>query len=226
MKGKPLSDEQKARMREGRRLAREKRAQAAPSDEALLQAPLDDAFPPEEQDSVIAVLNEDAEKAERRRRLLGDLDAETAALFTDDDLLRIEAEEREKALALKKRQAIADVRAEARQQAEVDYGLIPADRLRSEEEKRRLSERVRIRVSLPSDGAGHLGQNGFRIDGRLYQDGHEYTVTRAQLESMQDTQFRAYLNEYRFRTLDQQQKGKSAQENLGRVVPRLEVVHG
>lgn len=162
---------------------------------------------------------------ERRKRLLGDLDAETAALFSDEDLAKIEADERAKALAEKKKQALADVRSTARHLALVDNDLIPASTLRSEEERRRLAEPVTFRVMLPGDGAGHHGRNGFRVDGFLYQVGRTYTRSRAVFESLQANHYRAWLNEVRFKTLDQHKAGQTAEEVLAQTIPRFEVVN-
>lgn len=163
--------------------------------------------------------------AERRKRLLGGLELERAALVTDEDLEKIEAEEREKALAEQKKQALADVRAAARQIARVEHDLIAASVLRSDDERRRLAEPVTFRVRLPGDGAGHRGQNGFRVDGFLYQDGQTYTRPRAIFESLQANHYRAWLSEIQFKTLDQHKLGGSAVEVLAQTLPHFEVSH-
>lgn len=161
--------------------------------------------------------------AERRKRLLGDLDAETAALFTDDDLIKIEAEEQAKAKAEQKKQALATIRATAKQIAQVEHDLISASVLRSDDDRRRLAEPVTFRVRLPGDGAGHRGQNGLRVDGFLYQDGREYTRPRAIFESLQANHYRAWLSEYQFRFLDQHKPGNSAAARLAETLPQFEV---
>jgi hypothetical protein len=159
--------------------------------------------------------------ADRRRRLLADLPADQAALITDDELAEIEREEMERALAEQKKKALADARTMARQYARIEHDLIPSGVLRSEEERRRLAEKVRIRIDLPEGG----GATGFRIDGRYYRQGMEYTVTRAQFESMQSMFYRMHLSEVEFATLDQHKRGNSAREVLSRRPPHLEVLH-
>lgn len=161
--------------------------------------------------------------AERRKRLLGDLDPETAALFTDEDLEKIETEERAKARAEKRKQALADVRATAQQMARIEQDLIAPSVLRSDEDRRRLAEPVTFRVRLPGNGAGHHGQNGLRVDGFLYQDGRTYTRPRAIFESLQANHFRAWLSEMQFRLLDQHKPGGSAIERLAETLPQFEV---
>lgn len=162
--------------------------------------------------------------AARRRRLLGDVDPEVAALFTDAELETIEREERETALAKQRKQALADVRAKARQNAEVEHDLIPANVLRDASERKRLTEPVRVKITLPNGGSGEPGKAGIRIDGRLFQMGREYTVTRAVAETMRDMHYKAWLNETRFRTLDQHKAGNSAAEVLAHTLPQFEVV--
>lgn len=191
------------------RAAKQAAQAAAPAedaaDEALLQAPVE-------------AVDEDV-RAERRRRLLADVPAETAALITDEELEKIDREETERALAEQKKQALADVRSIARQYARIEHDLVPADVMRSEEERKRLAEKVRIRVDLPEGG----GALGFRIDGRLLRNGQEYTVTRAEFESLNYSFFRAHLSEVQFSTLDQHKRGNSANEVLSRRRPQLEV---
>lgn len=163
--------------------------------------------------------------AVRRQRLLGDIDPAVAALFTDAELEQIEREEREKALAKQKKHALDDLRAKARQAAEIEHDLIPANTLRDANERKRLAEMVRVRINMPDDGGGDARTAGIRIDGRIYQMDREYTVTRAQFETMREMHYRAHLNELRFRTLDQHKPGKSAKEVLAKSPPMFEVSH-
>lgn len=162
----------------------------------------------------------------RRQRLLGGLDAETAALFTDEELENIEREERVRAAAEQKKQALTDIRATARQRARVEHDLIAPSVLRSEAEQRRLSEMVTFRVVLPGDGAGHRGPNGIRVDGRIFQDGQTYTEPRIVFESLLPNLYRAWFNEYQFKTLDQHKPGHTATERLGDMIPQFEVRRG
>ncbi len=241
MAKRKLSEEQRAEMRA--RLARG-RAKAAANREAkgkasdatrlelsdLSSAAADSGIggdnsggPHAGNDALAEVIAEEA--AARRQRLLGDLDPETAALYTDAELAEIEREENEKALAARKKQGLQDIRATARQLARVENDLIPADTLRSEAEVKRLSEPVKFRVMLPGDGAGHRGRNGFRVDGYLFQVGREYTRSRAVFESLLSNHWRAWLNEVTFKTLDQHKAGNSAVEILNQTLPRFEVAN-
>lgn len=205
-----------------KRLRAEKLAQA---DEAVLQeAPAAIEPDPEIEEAVAEeaeVEADDTIAADRRRRLLADLPPDQAALITDDELAEIEREAMAVALADQKRQALTDAKALARQYARIEHHLIPSSVLRSEDERRRLAEKVRIRIDLPEGG----GSLGFRIDGRLFRQGMEYTVTRAEFESLQYTFYRAHLNEVEFSTLDQHKRGNSAREVLSRRRPRLEVLN-
>lgn len=220
MKGQPLSEEVKQKMREGRKRARlerqERRDREALS--ATVAEVVDDVTP-----LPAGPIVED-ERALRRQRLLGDMDPETAALFTDEELEKIEREEKEKALAEQKRQALADVRAIARTNAQVEHDLIPAATLRSEAEQKRMMEPVTFRVNIPGEGSGHRGQAGFRVNGRLYQNGREYTEPRHVFNSLFEMHYRVHLGEVKFRTLDQHKIGNSAVEVLGRTIPQFEVI--
>ena len=162
----------------------------------------------------------DGIRKERRERLTGDLPADLAALITDAELEKIESEEIERAVAAKKKQALADVRALASAEARIEHGLIPADVLRSESEKARLAEKIRVRVNLPRGG----GALGLRIDGRLFRHGQSYTVTRAEYESMHYTVYKTWLDEIRFRTLDQNERGRSAIDQITANPPQFEVL--
>ncbi len=169
-------------------------------------------------------VKEPDEAARRRQRLVGDLDPETAALFTDDELAKIEKEERVKASEEQRKLALADVRAAARQIARVEHDLIHPSVLRSESDQKRLAEPVRFRVRLPGDGAGHHGRNGLRVDGFLYQQGQTYERPRAIFESLQANHYLTWKNEIQFKTLDQHKLGNSATEVLAASMPQFEVV--
>lgn len=203
---------------ERKALGEKMKATRAAKQAAKAAAALDDYNGDPEVPQAPVDLGEDV-RAERRRRLLADVPAETAALITDEELEKIDREETERALAEQKKQALADVRSIARQYARIEHDLVPADVMRSEEERKRLAEKVRIRVDLPEGG----GALGFRIDGRLLRNGQEYTVTRAEFESLNYTFYRAHLSEVQFSTLDQHKRGNSANEVLSRRRPQLEV---
>lgn len=136
---------------------------------------------------------------ELRAQLLQGIDPEIAALISDDELMEIKAQEEKRAADEKKKQALADVRAAMKQRARVGHNLIPASQLRSEAEAARLNESVTFRVNLPRGG----GAKGFRVDGKLYQNGLVYTESRAVFESLREMHARAHIEEIQFLTLNQ-----------------------
>ncbi len=137
--------------------------------------------------------------ARLREQYLQGIDPEVAGLITDDELLEIVAQEDKRAADERKKLALADIRAMAKQRARVGQNLIPASELRSEAEAARLNEMVTFRVNLPRGG----GAKGFRIDGRMYQNGLVYTETRAVFESLREIHARAHIQEIQFLTLNQ-----------------------
>lgn len=224
MKGQPLSEEVKQKMREGRERARLERQERR--DREALSATVAE-LPPLIEDMIedplpAGPIVEDAREA-RRARWLSGMDPEVAKLVTDEDLDKIEREENEKALGEKKRQALADLRAMVRQEAQAEHNLIPAATLRSEAEQKRMNEPVTFRVNIPGEGSGHRGQAGFRVNGRLFQNGHTYTEPRHVFTSLFEMHYRVHLAEVKFRTLDQHKIGNSAVEVLGRTIPQFEV---
>jgi hypothetical protein len=156
----------------------------------------------------------------RRARLLADLPPEIADLVTDEELAKIEAEETQKALAEKKKRALSDIRALARSHAQVEHDLVPADVLRSDDERRRAAELVTFKVNLPDGG----GAPGFRVDGFMYEQGRTYTRPRAVFESLQANHYVTHLWETRFSALNQSERGRSAPELMSRNPPPFEVV--
>jgi hypothetical protein len=163
------------------------------------------------------------EDHERRMRLLEGIDLAIADLISDAELDEIEAEERQKAEAERKKRALASVRESLRQKARVENSLIEASVLLSDEEKKRRSTPVKIRINLPANGDPARGANGFRVDGVLYQQGTVRTVPLAVAESLAEQHYRTWLAEIKFTTLDQRKRGNSAAELAGQKIPQFYV---
>ena len=163
------------------------------------------------------------EDHERRMRLLEGIDPAIADLISDNELNEIEAEERQKAEAERKKRALASVRESLRQKARVENSLIEASFLLSDEEKKRRSKPVKIRINLPANGDPARGANGFRVDGVLYQQGTVRTVPLAVAESLAEQHYRTWLAEIKFTTLDQHKAGNSAVELAGQKIPQFYV---
>lgn len=217
MKGRALTDEQKAVMAAGRKAAAARKAleaAAAPPPREVYDVPDDEAWT--EPTGTVTVRVAD----ERRERLLQGIPADIAALITDDELARIEAEERKRAIEERTKKALDTVRTQLRQRARVENDLISPDVIRSDADRKRLAERVKFKVTLPEGG----GARGFRVDGRVFQHGQTYTESRAVFESLQANHYQTWLSEVKFRTLDQHKPGQSAKELMGTLAPRFEVV--
>ncbi len=223
-KGEQLSEEQREKLRERLKLARE--AKAARSGELIGDEPDEPEPQPEDvpDDEGLDWTTQEP-GIDRRERLLEGIDPEIAKLITDAELDQIEEEEREKAEAERKKKALGLVRDSLRQKARLENDLIDASVLLTAAEKKRLAEPVTFKVQVPGDGAGHHGQAGFRVDGFLYQNGRTYTRPRAVFDSLQANHYRTHLNEIEFRTLDQHKQGNSAREVLARTIPQFEVTH-
>jgi hypothetical protein len=215
--GRPMTEEQKERMRLGREAAKLKRDTQALASDAAKPAADQEPAATGEHDALVS------EQDQRRRRLLEGIDPAIAYLITDAELDAIEGEERIKAEAERKKNALSNVRASLRQKARLDNDLIDASVLRTEAEKKRLAEPVTFTIRLPNDGAGHLGQNGFRVDGFLYQQGQTYTRPRAVFESLKSNFYQAWLRELEFTTLDQHKPARSAREIIGDRIPNFEI---
>lgn len=215
MAGKPWTEEQK----EAARLARLARSGDLIGDEEV---------PPEEAEPEAAEIVEPSPDplAELRARYLSGLAPEIAELINDDELKKIIAEEEEKARNEKKKRALQAIRNQAQLEARVDNDLIPADQIRSEAEKRFLSQPVTFRVNMPKDVAD---SRGFRIDGFLYENNQVYTRPRHVFQSLLEMHYRVHVNNIEFRTLDQAKMVRSRYMQPARIIlsqspPPFEVI--
>jgi hypothetical protein len=217
MARRPLTEAEKERNRTNLAKAREARTRKN-------AAPEPAAGPDGQNLALPAATKEPREAAvERRRRLIGDLDLETQALFSDAELAEIEATERKKAIEERKARALKDARGLARQYARIENDLIPADVLRDDAERQRLNEPVTFRVSVPMEGNG--GTPGLKVNGFIYRHGSVHTRPRHVFESLRRTFYLAHLNEVMFSALNQDKPGNSAREVTARTIPQFEVMN-
>src|SRR5215472_7087006 len=212
------------RVVEGRRLAAERRAAEARGSDDHLQDPpgaADNDAPPLEElggDSV-ADPGETA-AAERRRRLLPNLDPALAARITDEQLEEIELKAKQRAEDTLLKQALDEARETAAQHARVAAGLIPAEVLRTEAELKRMNEPIRFIVDVPL-GSMPEGKEGIVVNGFMYRNGVEYTRPRHVYDSLARTMYLAHLSELMFELNNQDKPGRSAKEVLARTMPRI-----
>lgn len=160
-------------------------------------------------DSVADPPSEPTQPAGRaQQRLMARLEglpADLRAKLTAEDVEELLAEERERAALQAKKRAMDRAREEIRHQMQVEQGLLDASTLRTREQHQRLQKKVRIRFTLPNEGAGDpaRGANGFRIDGHMYEADQWHTVSMAVYESIQSMHYDVWVQETQFKTLDQ-----------------------
>lgn len=194
------------------REARQARALAAQAEEARPWS-LEDEEPFEDEDvvedeNIPDIPHIPAEPTKNisalRDTLLQHLTAEERELISDDDLLRIKARQDKKAADERKKDVLEKLEADMLHRARVEQGLLSAKTLRTAEERARLAQKVRVKIEMPGSVLQQI--QGFRIDGRMYEAGREYEMTRAEYESLRDTHYRVHVNEIRFAVLDQDKK--------------------
>ncbi len=218
----PMSEEQKEHLRQKahERLAR--RDMSDPFDMAS-DKPFEPPPPPADEPTPPVEEAGQADRDARRAKWTAGLPADVADLITDVEIAEMEAAESKRAIDERKKQAIEAIRAQMRHEARVENDLIAASTLRSDAEKARLMQKGKIKINVPLNGSGNpaKGSAGFRVDGRVYSNGNEYVVTRAEYESLLPNHFGLWLSELRFSTLNQTD-GESARAILGRRIPEFE----
>ncbi len=163
----------------------------------------------------------DPVRDERRERLLSGIPAEIAALISDQELDEIEREERLKAEAERKEQALTTVRKSLRNRARVDNDLVDPSVIRSAEDRKRLARKVDFRFELP-EGGDTL--DGFRIDGHVFQNRVWHrNYPMAVVESLRANFYRTHLSEVQFSQMNQNKPGRRADQLLARNPPLFEV---
>jgi hypothetical protein len=197
----------KAQLDKGRATAHANRAAKMAMPAQPITEEDEEVMPPERAEQSTAEISPSPleEGGARRLRLLEGIDPAIADLISDAELDEIEAEERQKAEAERKKRALTSVRETLRQKARVENDLIAADVLLSDEEKKRRAKPVKIRINLPANGDPARGANGFRVNGVAEQH------------------YRTWLAEIKFTTLDQHKPGNSAVELAGQKIPQFYV---
>lgn len=207
----PLTPEQKERMAEGRRLAAQRKREAKEVAEAAAELIAEQAAPP--------ALDREALRAKWTQGIPADV----AALISDEELQRMQAEEDAKAVEERKKRALEAIRAQMRHEARVENALIDASTLRSQEERAWLMQKGRVRINVPLDGSGDPARSpaGFRVDGRWFTNGLEYDMTRAEFISLHANHYGVWLHQLRHTMLNQTD-GESARAVLARQIPEFE----
>jgi hypothetical protein len=207
-----MAEKTQAELRAERRAEQRARleAEARGSDEHLTEQPapdeLDEIEEPEIEEPPRGPVMDDP-WPERRRFLLSLIrDPELRDEITDEELRAMDARITKKAHDERRKAAMAAFEDEMLHRARVDEGLKDPKTLRTMDENARLASKVRVRFVLPGDGSGHQGPNGFRIDGRIIENGQWVEMTMAEYESRREEHYAAHLAEVQFSTLDQARK--------------------
>jgi len=153
---------------------------------------------------------------------LATLNSETRELLPDADLRKIYSEAMARALEerrQKRRAAAAEIAAST---ARIAAGLVPAEQQEAMNLLRRNSELVNFRVELPPAGNnGEAPDIGLRIDGRIYLDGQNYQLTRAQYDSYREIIYRVGDMELLFRGQNAKQRRWLMSRATGSVDPHV-----
>ncbi len=215
----PMSEEQKEHLRQKALERKAQKAAVASSEPANVAPIMEEA----KFSSDPKLEDDDRYMNERRAKWTAGLPADVALLITDAEIAEMEGAESKRAIDERKKQALEAIRAQMRHEARVENDLIAASTLRSDAEKARLMQKGKIKINVPLNGSGNpaKGSAGFRVDGRVYSNGNEYVVTRAEYESLLPNHFGLWLSELRFSTLNQTD-GESARAILGRRIPEFE----
>lgn len=190
MKGQPLSDETKAKMKAGRDAWKARKAAQAlvgPTDDAHTGA-AEEAFAsdPSAYDIFLSALDEETREKVGLAKLREIFQAQEAAAEAHRrEQLRKKAVER------------------AAEMTKANAGLLTPEEIAAAQLAKRNAEMVTIRVELPTDDDGRIPNEGIHLDGKIYSHDKEYTVTRAVAATLRDIMYRNINAE-----LDFQGKGR------------------
>jgi hypothetical protein len=128
------------------------------------------------------------------------LDRDTRELLSIDELRAIFTEQVAAATAEKKAAKKKAAAETAKQAARMEAGLIPLATREAAEWQRRMREKFRFKVELPPSGdQGETPDIGLRIDQMIFLDGYTHTLTRSQVETFRDIQYRVGQHELTFK---------------------------
>lgn len=190
MRRKPLTAEQKQRLRDnlakGRQTAAENRAKAAEMAAPIAQTIAEGGV----WDGPLA--GDDPVPADPFALFLASIDAETRELLSDDELRDIYNAQLAAKQAEKKARAKKAIIEKAGHAAAIAAGLLPQAQQDELERQRRMNEMVEVRIEMPpADENGGLPDIGFRVNGRIFLHGFRYTVTRDVYDSLKEMMYRA-----------------------------------
>lgn len=219
-----VSEETKRAMAEGRRKAREARqavaAEQTPEDIIRGQGPLhrhEIVYGGDSEPEPVVEPEDNSPFA----LFIAALDDETKELVPESELRAIFDEQVAKAKAEKraqKRKAAAQIAVTA---AQMEAGLIPLATQEMMALQKRNGQQVRWRLELPPCGPnGEVPDIGLRIDGKIYLDNREHTLTLAQYESYREMVYRCSQMELAFQGQNTRQRswllGRTSQANESR----------
>ena len=204
MKGQPLSEATKAKMRAGREAAAARKA--AEREAAAAEYPAASTFdlPPLCDDEPTAF-----------DRFLANLDEETKGALGDAELRAIFAASEKKAEEEKRDKLRKRAAEKALHRAKVEAGLLPKETVEQIAWQAHMDEIVTITPELPTDNDGRIGDAGIRLDGRLYRHGVEYQVPRAVALTIRSQCWQAKMSEMDF-------EGKGRMHHLRRLAGALD----
>lgn len=210
-----MSPELLKKMQDGRRSARERgEREAAQAKAAATAAPpeepppeimptLDDDVPGPAEDEIAISEPPTGGMFDPFERFLADLDSETRELLTEEDgsvpqLRAIFEAEVKKAKEARREVAKKQAAARASRHAKTDAGLIAPEDAASAALQRRMNRKVTWTVEMAKNPNGHLIDEGYRIDGRLYGHGETVTGTYGEWLSYIEMVYRARNSEMDF----------------------------
>lgn len=197
-----ISDELKAKLAAGRAAARERRKAAMGTDPKnsgplLGHAPIAEAPTIEVAPAPEPVVEAEDEGFEQ---YVAQLDAETRTILNREELRAIFFARTKKVTETKRARALQIASEKAEQQAKANAGLLTPAEVEKAKLRDRMNELVSVTIDMPTFGDnGGIGDEGLRVDGKLYRHGETYHVTRAVFMTLRKMQWDAQQAELSFK---------------------------